>query len=330
VEEHILNEHVLKWSHGTARVVDTAATVTDCEFLLPGGTLKPFARAPWVDQMDDPSVSGHHRVLSGDFVGLPFGTGRELVGAPESWAKLGPTTPVKTIHGPAADEDWTIVSGDDGYVTLRLDYPEDSPVDHLERTIRARDGAPALDFELKVFARRAAKVSAGLHPNFRFPDAPGRLEIKVDFAFGLTHPGQTPPGQPQEFADLTQVPKGDERLDMSHLPLSPPIEKNILLCGVEGPVRATWLDEGKGIEMEWDRELMPSLMFWHTVGAMGGGKFEGQFRGLGLEPLASAFDLHTDLSAGPNPINERGIKTSLAIDPAAPVVVRHSISAFTV
>lgn len=323
-----MNEHHLKWSHGTARVVDTAATVTDCEFRLPGGTLKPFARAPWVDKMDDRSVSGHHRVLSGDFVGLPFGTGRELPGAPEAWAKLGPTTRIAMIHGPAADKDWTIVEGDDSHVVLRLDYPEDSPVDHLERTIRVRDGAPALDFELKVFARRKAKVSAGLHPNFRWPETPGRLKIDVDFEFGLTHPGQTPPGQPQEFSDLTKVPKGDERLDMSRLPLSPPIEKNILLCGVRGPVRATWLDEGKGIEMEWDRELMPSLMFWHTVGAMGGGKFDGQFKGLGLEPLASAFDLHTDLSAGPNPINERGIKTALEIDPAAPVVVRHSIAAF--
>ena len=323
-----MKDHRLKWSHGEARVVDTAATVTDCTFSLPNGPFQPFARAPWVDSIDDPSITGHLRVLSGDFVGVPFGTGRVIADAPEAWASLGPTTPVKTIHGPSAHQDWTIVEGDESHVTLRLDYPEDSPIDHLERTISVRPDAPALDFELRIFARRPAKVSAGLHPNFRWPDAAGRLEIKVDFAFGLTHPGQTPPGTPQEFSDLTQVPKGAERVDMSHLPLSPPVEKNIILCGVRGPVRATWLDEGHGIEMEWDRELMPSLMFWHTVGAISGGPFKGAFRGLGLEPLASAFDLHTDLSAGPNPINARGINTAVAIDPAAPVIIRHSISAF--
>lgn len=323
-----MKAHHLKWSHGTARVVETAATVTDCEFRLPGGTLKPFARAPWVDKMEDKSVSGHHRVISGDFVGLPFGGGRQLVDAPEAWSKLGPTTPVPRLHGPAADEDWTIVEGDDNHVVLRLDYPEDSLVDHLERTVSVRDGSPALYFELKVFARRKGKVSAGLHPNFRWPDKPTRLKIDVDFQFGLTHPGQTPPGQEQEFTDLTQVPKGDGHINMSLLPLDPPIERNILLAGVRSPVRATWLDEGKGIEMDWDRDLMPCLMFWHTVGAMGGGKFEGQFKGLGLEPLASAFDLHTELSSGPNPINERGVKTALEIDPAAPVVIRHSITAF--
>lgn len=323
-----MQDHRLKWSHGEARVVDTAATVTDCTFMLPNGPFQPFARAPWVDKIEDPSIVGHLRVLSGDFVGLPFGTGREMPEAPETWSKLGPTTPVQTIHGPAAHEEWRIVEGDDSHVTLRLDYPQESPVDHLERTISVRPGAPALDFMLRIFARRPAKVSAGLHPNFRFPETPGRLEIKVDFDFGLTHPGQTPPGQSQEFSDLTQVPKGAELVDMSHLPLSPPVEKNILLCGVRGPVRATWLDEGKGIEMEWDRELMPSLMFWHTVGALGGGVFGGNFRGLGLEPLASAFDLHTDLSAGPNPINARGVKTALEIDPATPVTIRHSISAF--
>lgn len=325
-----MKDHRLKWSHGEARVVDTAATVTDCTFALPSGGFKPFARAPWVNTLDDPSITGHLRVLSGDFVGVPFGTGREMRGAPEAWAELGPTTPVKTIHGPSAHEDWTIVAGDDNHVTLRLDYPSDSPIDHLERTIAARAGAPALDFELRIYARRPAKVSAGLHPNFRWPDAPGRLQIDVDFAFGLTHPGQTPPGQPQEFSHLTKVPKDGELVDMSHLPLSPPVEKNIILCGVRGPARATWLDEGRGIEMEWDRELMPSLMFWHTVGAISGGPFEGAFKGLGLEPLASAFDLHTDLSAGPNPINARGIRTALEIDPAAPVVIRHSITGFEV
>ena len=325
-----MTDHWLRWSHGEARVVDTAATVTDCTFQLPNGQLKPFARAPWVDTVHDRSITGHLRVLSGDFVGLPFGTGRVLEGAPEAWAKLGPTTPVKTIHGPSAHEDWMIVSGDDASVTLQLDYPEDSPIASLERTISGRPGAPALDFVLKVTARRKGKVSAGLHPNFRFADAPGRLEIEVDFAFGLTHPGQTPPGQEQEFTDLTRVPKGDGFVDMSHLPLTPKTDKNILLAGVKGPARLTWLDEGKGVELDWDRVLLPSLMFWHTDGGIGGEPWNNAFRGLGMEPLASAFDLHTDLSAGPNPINARGVKTALEIDPAAPVVIRHAISGFAV
>lgn len=323
-----MQDHRLKWSHGEARVVATAATVTDCTFALPTGPFRPFARAPWVDSVDDPGITGHLRVLSGDFVGLPFGSGHELPDAPAAWAGLGPTTPAATIHGPAAHEDWTIIDGDDSHVTLRLEYPESSPVQHLERTISVRHGAPALDFELRIVARRNAKVSAGLHPNFRFPDVPGRLEIKVDFAFGLTHPGQTPPGQPQEFSDLSAVPMGAGHVDMSHLPLSPKTDRNVQLCGVRGPVTAVWLDEGSGITLDWDRTLMPSLMLWHTDGGIGGEPWNHSFRGLGMEPLASAFDLHTDLSAGPNPINARGVKTALEIDAERPLVIQHSITAF--
>ena len=71
---------------------------------------------------------------------------------------------------------------------------------------------------------------------------------------------------------------------------------------------------------------------WMDVddGGISGGPFNGAFRGLGMEPLASAFDLHTELSSGPNPINARGIKTALEIDPAAPVVIRHAIAGFGV
>lgn len=320
--------HWLRWAHGEARVVETAATVTDCVFRMPGGPFRPFARAPWIDADLDRSITGHLRVLSGDFVGLPFGTGRVLPAeAPQEWRALGPTTPAATVHGPAADADWTIVKADDASVTLRLDYAADSPVAHLERTIAARVDAPALDFTLRVFARRPAEVSLGLHPNFRFPDQPGRLKIDVDFAFGLTHPGQTPAGSPQEFTRLDAVPSGRDTVDMSRLPLTPPTDRNIQLCGVTGPVRATWLDEAVAVELDWDRALLPSLMFWHTDRGIGGEPWNHQFRGLGLEPLASAFDLHTDLSAGPNPINRRGVRTSLAIAPAGPVTVRHAIRA---
>jgi hypothetical protein len=183
---------------------------------------------------------------------------------------------------------------------------------------------------MRVFARRKATTSLGLHPNFRLPEAPGRLELKADFAFGLTHPGQTPPGTPQEFTSLSAVPKGNEVVDMGYIPLSPRTDKNVMLCGMKGPMTATWLDEGAGIVLDWDRGLINSLMIWHTDGGIGGEPWNHQFRAVGLEPIASAFDLHTEISAGPNPINARGVKTAVEIDPAAPLVVRHSVSAFAV
>ena len=319
--------HQLRWSHGEATIVSTAATVTDASFLVGGKPFKPFARAPWVGKVDDPSIIGHLRVLSGDFVGIPFGTGRPMPDAPAEWARLMVHPPLHPIHGPAADRDWTIVAGDDGAVTLTLAYDENSPVEKLERVIAARNGSPALDFLLRVHARRKADISLGLHPNFRLPEQPGRLELRADFAFGLTHPGQTGSG-PMEFSSLAAVPRNGTIVDMSHIPLSPRTDKNVQLCGMRGPLVAAWLDEGMSIELDWDRSLLQSLMIWYTDGGIGGEPWNHQFRAVGLEPIASAFDLHTDTSAGPNPIKARGVKTSVALDPDKPLEVWHSIRAF--
>jgi hypothetical protein len=326
----MMDSHRLRWAHGEATVLATAAMLADCTFFLPGGPFKPFARAPWLGTVDDKAIEGHLRVLAGDFVGLPFGTSRELKDAPAAWASLHSPAATMPIHGWAADLDWTFVGGDDRSVTLSLSYPADSPVDRIERVISTRDDGPALDFTMRVFAKSRAATSLGLHPNFRLPETPGRLELKADFAFGLTHPGQTPPGTPHEFSSLAAVPKGTETVDMSHVPLSPRTDKNVMLCGMKGPLTATWLDEGAGIVLDWDRALIPSLMIWHTDGGNGGKPWNHQFRAVGLEPIASAFDLHTDISAGPNPINARGVKTSVDIDPARPLEVWHSVRAFAV
>lgn len=320
--------HRLRWSHGDATIVTTSAMLTDATFNLPNGPFKPFARAPWVGTVSDPSIVGHLRVLAGDFVGLPFGTGgRQAPNLPE-WSALMSQSANGTIHGPAAHEEWTIVSADDRSITLSLDYEPHSAVRRVERTITARDGSPALDFSMRIFARHKASMSAGLHPNFRLPQHAGRLELKVDFQFGLTHPGQTAVGDPQEFTSLASVPMNGRRVDMGHIPLTPRTDKNIQLCGVTSPLTGTYLDEGAGFELDWDRDLLPTLMFWHTDGGIGGEPWRNQFRAIGLEPLASAFDLHTDVSTGPNPINKRGIRTSIDIDPAKPVEIRHSVRAF--
>lgn len=321
--------HQLHWSHGDATIVTTAAMLTDCVFKLDGRPFAPFARAAWVGTVDDPAIVGHLRVLAGDFVGIPFGMSRPAPGAPPEWAALMARPAINTtIHGAAADLDWTILSGDDASVTLGLDYPDNSPVERLERTITGGPGSPAIEFTLKIFAREATDISVGLHPNFRLPENPGRLQLDADFAFGLKHPLMVSDGQ-QEFAQLSEVRHAGRSVDMGHIPLSPRTDANVQLCGMRGPLRATWLDEGAAIVLDWDRALLPSLQIWHTDGGIQQPPWNGTFRAVGLEPMASAFDLHTDVSSNPNPINARGVATSIAIDPASPVTLRHSVTAMT-
>lgn len=320
--------HRLTWEHGEATVLSTAAMLADCVFQLKNGPFSPFARAPWMGTVDDLSIIGHLRELGGDFVGIPFGSGGRADNVPADWASLMLEPAMQPIHGPAADDDWTIIAANESAVTLRLDYPASSPVSHLIRTIAARADAPALDFTLEVHARRAARISVGLHPNFRMPEQSGDMTLEADFAFGLVHPRQTLAGAQQEFSSLSAVPQGDSFVDLAHPPLHQP-NLNVQLCGMRGPLTGTYHNENAGFVLDWDRTLLPSLQIWHTDRGIEGPPWHGQYRGLGLEPMAAAFDLHDDASTGANPINARGVATAITLGPDAPTTIRHAVSAFS-
>ncbi len=317
-------EHHLHWSHGTASVLTTAAMLASCQFTLKSGPFSPFARAPWLGQVQDAALSGHLRVLGGDFVGLPFGKGRAAAQVPAEWQMIGTGQTEGPVHGPAADQDWDTLDATDTAITLGLHFPASSPVLRVERRIAAQPNESAIDFTFTIFARQSASLPVGLHPILRLPDLPGRLHLSADFDFGMVHPGYGG----QIFPSLTAIPQPGGLLDLSQVRLSPARELNVQLCGMRGPLRATYLDEGAGVELDWNRTLLPSLQIWHTDRGIGGAPWHNAYRGLGVEPIASAFDLGTRVSCGPNPINARGIATALQIDPAAPTVITHSIRAF--
>jgi hypothetical protein len=323
-----MTSHKLSWSHGKARVLTTAAMLADCTFHLPRSPFLPFARAPWMGLVKDPNISGHLRVLAGDFVCLPFGRARAIPDAPGEWAELLTVNETGMIHGPAADAEWTVTEATAQSITLSLDYPEASPVQRLVRKLTARENAPALDLELTIEARRAACISVGLHPILRLPEQPGRLKLAADFAFGLIHPGQTTPGTSQDFATLAHVPRKSGAIDMSLVPLTPQTDLNVQLCGMRGPMTATYLDEGAGLIIDWDRSLLPSIQIWHTDRGIDGEPWNHQFRGIGLEPVAAAFDLGDHAATSPNPISARGVPTSLSISPHQPTTIRYALEAF--
>ena len=321
-----MGAHRLQWSHGQATVLTTAAMLAECHFTLPSGDFSPFAQAPWMGSVHDPEIPGHLRELGGDFACLPFGIGREVRNPPQNWKPLMTGATSGQIHGPAADEEWEVLMASASAITLGLYYPETSPVLRVERTLTGRANEPTLDCEFRIFARRRTAISAGLHPILRLPEKPGRLHIDANFAFGLTHPAYGG----AEFSRLDRVRGSAGIVDLSHVPLLPRADINAQLCGMLGPLRATYLDEGAGLEIDWDRALLPSLQIWHTDRGIGGAPWHNAYRGIGLEPVASAFDLDSSVSCAPNPISARGVATAIQIDPVAPTTIRHIFRAFSI
>jgi hypothetical protein len=67
-------------------------------------------------------------------------------------------------------------------------------------------------------------------------------------------------------------------------------------------------------------------MMWIHDRGLDDPPWNGRYRGLGLEPMASAFDGPWEVSAGLNPLNAQGFATAVAVDPATPVEFELSLS----
>lgn len=333
---------IIQLNGASARAVvsTTAGMLLDAVFTVDGVEHRPLAIAPWVDRTGAAAATaeerlddqpGHLRVLAGEFVAVPFGSvGAPLALEPE-WSGIVPAEAPDRPHGPSADEEWTIVDSTDDSVTLALDYPEDSGIARLQRTIRVRADAAALDFAVTIWSRHPVDTAVGLHPILRLPTAPGALELSVEFERGYTYPGSVWPGtgptRPgQTFSALDSVPARSGSVDLSRLPLPGPVEDVVLLAGVRSALRARFEDSSTQLVLDWDRDVVPNLMLWVSDSVLEEAPWSGRYRGLGAEPIAAAFDFPNEVSIATNPLSEAGFRTHVHVDPIAPVRIDYSLT----
>lgn len=315
---------------GRASVLLTtrAGMLLDAALEQADGIVHPFARATWTA---DPSRGRpvHIDVLGGEFVAVPFGSAGRPSGLAAGWEPV-PADPIEPPHGFAADADWRIERRSDRAVVLVCDYPSDDPIRYLRRQVVLRDDGTGIDFTLQIEVRRPVNLPVGIHPIFRLPTRQFSVRIDAGFGMGHTYPGVVPPNAGvampgRRFEDLAAVPSGDSTTDLSRLPLERPMEDVLLLTDVSGPIRLLD-DAGSGVQLEWDRQTLPSALLWISDRALGGDPWHHRYRGLGIEPVAAAFDLHPEVSSRANPLTAAGVPTSLSLSPARATVIRSSIT----
>ncbi len=329
----------IAWPHGSASVLATAGMLWDCRFRLDSGRwVAPFARAPWAEDEDaqgSPEMGGqpgHMRRLGGEFVCLPFGVGGPVRAPAPGWQALLDGRLNTSPHGPAADADWRLAAATGTSVELVLDYPGDHDVARLTRRIAAVPDRPALDLELVIEARRDGAWPVGLHPILALPERARALRLDVEFEIGLTYPGIVEPGAMLTlpglaFSDLAAVPAPGGTVDLTRLPTGAPAEDVVQLLGIGGPVGIADEEAGYRLSIEWDRAVLPACQIWISDRALTGFPWGGRFRGLGIEPTASAFDLALPVARAANPISERGYSTVLRLEPGRPLAIRYRIAA---
>lgn len=298
-------------------------------FRLPDGhEVSPLHVAPWADDPGAVALPGILRALRGDFACVPFGADRALDLAGD-WAHLSRPAPADPgpPHGESSNAIWTL---DAAALRLTLDFPTDSPVASLERVILPDPSAPAVDMTLTLHLRRDCRLPIGLHPVFRLPDS--GLLVGAGPNGGMTFPGALEPGVSRlapgaRFASLEAVPLASGgTASLRHPPLPYTTEELVQLTDAGGRATLTWPDEGFRAHLTWDASHFPDLILWVSNRGRTGFPWNGRHQALGVEPVCAAFDLGTEISTGPNPLNAGGHPTARSFRAGEVFTTRHRIA----
>ena len=326
---------VLAWPHGRVEVQRLGAMLGPLRFEAEGHEpFEPLQVAPWADEPGAQALPGILRRLRGEWPCVPFGRSDHPPGLPAGWSRLEADDDAG--HGHGSNHDWHWLPADDALqLRLAIDYPPGSAVRRLERRIRARADAPALDIELHIEMRRAQRLPLALHPVLRL-DA-GRIELHVVHdGGGATYPVPCEPGlsrlaPDRRFEGLQAVPLAaqadqvDGSVDASRFPLPFDTEELLMLRGLRAPLEVRFIDRGWRFQLDWDRALLPDLMLWISQRGRQGWPWNGRHLGLGVEPVNGPFDLGR--VAVPPAGHAAAAHLGVELDPARPCVLRYSLAA---
>jgi hypothetical protein len=327
----------LEWPHGALNVHARGGMLGGVSLRDGDRRVTPFYEAPWLDDNDEtPRQAGLLAQLRSEFPGVPFGVPWSPDAVVESWKKsLAASVDERDdpldasddlLHGYACVGEWTLVRQTDLSIEITIEYPPESSIARVVRVIRADPNGPAIDFSVKVEARRKTLRPIGLHPNLALPLKAGALQIHPgQFRFGVVHPGGPEPGVSRAapgavFEQLDHVPlRTGGTAAFDRLPFAHDTEEIIQLCGVDGSVVLTNEASQVAYRLTWDACVLPSLLLWISNRGRTYSPWNGRNLCLGVEPVASAFELGCRPSLTANPINARGIPTAVSIEPGKPV-----------
>lgn len=293
---------------------------TDHEF-------SPSYVAPWERFTDVPLLDK----LRGDFLCVPFGAAPAAADdLPLPW-RAGYAGPQEWVHGFSSNGRWSVIERSDASVLLSLDYAQTDPVARVERRVTCTDDG--VEFEDAIVMRSDARLPIGLHPILRLPGTVGgaRLEMpECDEFWTLPLDSGTSVLQVgARFSDLTSAPRADgSSIDLSRLPPTDEVDEIILVAGPKTP-RISLINESEDYRatIEWDSAFLKNALLWISNRGRKGAPWGGENLCLGIEPITSAFDFGTGVSASPNPLTAAGYDTAIDLKAGEYCTIRHRMTA---
>jgi hypothetical protein len=294
-----------------------------------GRKIKPYALAPWTEEMFNPPLPPILQVLRGDFFCLPFGGNAKPF--------RGEKHPV---HGETANAHWRFES---------LEKRPDRTVLHLSLSTKTRPGRvdkkiSLADGQNNLYCRHLVSgmrgpMNLGHHAMLKFPDEPGSGLVSTSrFVLGqvLPWPLESPeqggysclkPGA--EFDSLESVPMSNgEKADLSRYPARRGFEDLVMLVSDDKAALGWTAVAFPQQRYVWfalkDPGVLRQTILWMSNGGRHYPPWNGRHAGvLGLEEVTSYFHPGLAESARPNSISARGFPTCLRLDARRPLVVNY-------
>ncbi|WP_260428409.1 hypothetical protein [Burkholderia sp. Bp9031] len=329
----------LEWTHGAFDLHAAGGMLGGVALQQGNRTIRPFYEAPWIGRAE-PQPSGLLGVMRSEFPCVPFGVPYSPDQLPAGWRETAatPSTPHDAArdasddlqHGYGCTGTWSLVRRTPHEIEIGIEYPETSAIARLTRIVRADPACAALDITLRIEARRSIPLPVGLHPNLALPTLTGAFRIEPGtYRFGMVHPAGPEPGVSTALAGATfetleSVPLAAGGVGaFDRLPLAQSTEEILQLCGIDGSVTMNDTATGTRYRLTWDADALPSLLLWISNRGRAYAPWNGRNLCVGIEPVASAFELGRAISLGPNPINSRGVRTALALNPDTPTEIAY-------
>jgi hypothetical protein len=314
IEPRDAHARSLAWDRGIVSAQSLGGMLGPTLFLFPDGSqVAPFHVAPWFVEPEARGLGAIMRRMRGEWVCVPFGNESDR---PRTGRWPASATGSDEPHGYAANHEWIWDDAGPASLAMHIEYPAGHAVARLERRITPDPHDTAIDFELVVLARRDCALPIGLHPVFRLPTgSPGGALLEINGESRVaTFPGDV--DESALFVSDTVAPIGavptrtGGLVDARALPLAAAAEDLLQLINADGSVGLLNRAEGYRVRVTWDRTHLPGLLLWFSNCGRTAYPWCGRHLALGVEPVCSAFDLGTQISAAPNPLNQHGIPTA--------------------
>jgi hypothetical protein len=337
-ETQHLDQATLRWDRGEATLESLGGMLAPVRFDLEDGrSIAPLHVSPWEgEEMTD--QSGSLRRLRGDWPCIPFGTPSDR-SLPSPWCTNGrnaderPSLDDDHPHGYGANHHWSLAQPDTHRLSASIRYPQDNPIEGLERHVEGIPGRSEIACNLTVIPRRDCHLPIGLHSVFRLPEGEGEAILDVGpHRTVWSHPlDEDPPlsllQANRHFENLDSLrSREDQPLSLTRLPLAEPSETLLLLTGVCGRVALTNMAERYRVTLHWDVAIFPSLMLWMSNRGRQHSPCNGRHLALGIKPVRAAFDLGVDVSTRANPLKLARIETSYPFRAGIPLTTQYRIS----